>query len=213
MYNVTLFFTEQVLSSSPNQDDIFREYIASRSPDAMSIEEEVAAIGVDAVEEKGITVFPRTEDGKPFAYDYQIRGFFKESFGALNRAYKRGKYAGGKACGALKAFKKVTDQMVFVKPRQNVFNPPEGADVEFCVRPLRADTPQGAIVALAKSEALPAGTTLSFELILLDESLIDCIVEALEYGTLHGYGQWRNSGKGTFEYEVRKDGEVVYTNR
>ena len=32
-----------------------------------------------------MTVFPRTEDGRPFLYDYQIKGFFKDACGCLSR--------------------------------------------------------------------------------------------------------------------------------
>ena len=57
--SVRLTFTEEVLGTSPNNPDIYREYIASKSPDAKTIEDEVASVGVDEVHEKGITVFPR----------------------------------------------------------------------------------------------------------------------------------------------------------
>ena len=53
--NVRLTFTEEVLGTSPNNPDIYREYIASKSPNAKTIEDEVASVGVDEVHEKGIT--------------------------------------------------------------------------------------------------------------------------------------------------------------
>lgn len=70
---VKITLNEEMLGMSPANADIYREYIASKSPDAATIDEEVASVGVDAVEEKGITVFPRTEDGTPFMWDYKLR--------------------------------------------------------------------------------------------------------------------------------------------
>ena len=80
---VELTFTEDLLGTASANPDIHRDYIASKAPDAAKIEEEVAAIGVDGVEEKAMTVFPRTADGTPFLYDYQIRGTCKEVCGAM----------------------------------------------------------------------------------------------------------------------------------
>jgi hypothetical protein len=45
---VKIKFLEEVLGTASANPDIHREYIASKAPDAESIEEEVAAIGVDA---------------------------------------------------------------------------------------------------------------------------------------------------------------------
>lgn len=197
---IKITFQEEVLGSAPNKEDIFREYIASKAADPTTIEDEVAAIGVDAVEENGRTVFPRNADGVPCIYDYQIRGFFKESFAALAKAGKA-RYAGGKHCAALKAYKKAVDQHIFVTPRMIPYQY-GSSDVGYCVRPLRASTPMGERVALAKSETIPAGSTIEFEVICLIPSLEECIIEALDYGTMHGMGQWRNSGKGVFTYEI-----------
>lgn len=74
---VRITFTESILGTSPANPDVYREFIGSKSPDALSVEDEVAALGADAVAEKAMTVFPRTEDGTPFLYDYQIKAFSK----------------------------------------------------------------------------------------------------------------------------------------
>ena len=68
---VKITFTEEVLGTCSPNPDVHREFIASKSPDAKTVEEEVAAVGVDGVVEKAMTIFPRWE-GKPFFYDYQI---------------------------------------------------------------------------------------------------------------------------------------------
>lgn len=108
---IKLTFIEPVLGTWPSNENVARDFIASKSPDANTIEDEVAAIGAEAVADKAMTVFPRV-DGKPVFWDYQIKGFFKDTCSALARA----KYT--KSSG-LKAFKKVIDGMIFPFPPRN----------------------------------------------------------------------------------------------
>ena len=194
--------TEGMLGTSPFNEEIYRDFIGSKSPDAATVEEEVAALGADAVTEKGMTGFPRDEDGKPFVYDYQIKGFFKDACSMLNRV--GGKDENGKKkklneSSKLTAFKKIIDGMIFVSPRQIPID--FTGEVQLCQRPLRAQTMQGERVALAISEEVPAGASLTFYIIVLDESHLPAIREWLDYGALRGLGQWRNSGKGRFTWE------------
>lgn len=58
---VRLTFLEPVLGTWPSNENIARDFIASKAPDASTIEDEIAALGADAVAEKGKTVFPRTD--------------------------------------------------------------------------------------------------------------------------------------------------------
>lgn len=106
---VRLTFLEPVLGTWPSNENIARDFIASKAPDASTIEDEIAALGADAVAEKGKTVFPRT-DGQPILYDYQIKGFFKDACGMLARVK-------AKKSSALKAYKKIIDGLIFVEPR------------------------------------------------------------------------------------------------
>ena len=76
--------TEEMLGTASANPDIQREFIASKAPDAKTIEEEVAASSADAVVGKSMTVFPK-ENGKPFIYDYQLKGFLKDACGSLAR--------------------------------------------------------------------------------------------------------------------------------
>ena len=71
-----------------------------------------------------------------------------------------------------------------------------------CQRPLRAQTAQGERVSLANSEEIPAGSSCQFEVLCMDDSHEAAVMEWLEYGRLRGLGQWRNSGKGRFTYEL-----------
>lgn len=74
---VKLTFTEPILGTSPTDENVYRNFIGSNTPDASTVEDEVVSLGVDAVVEKGMTVFPRMEDGTPFLYDYQINSAFQ----------------------------------------------------------------------------------------------------------------------------------------
>ena len=204
---VRLTLIEGMLGTSPNNEEIYTEYIGSKAPDATTLEQEVEAIGADGVIEKGMTVFPRDEDGNPFVYDYQIKGFFKDSCGALSRLTGKDPETGKKAkavneSGKMTAYKKVIDGLIFPKPRKIVIQMPEGAEITYCQRPLRAQTAQGERVALAISEEVPAGSVMEFEVVCLDDKHVPAVLEWLDYGQLRGLGQWRNSGKGRFTYEV-----------
>lgn len=192
--NVRLTFTEELLGTASANEDIHREFIASKSPDAATIEDEVAAVGVEEVVEKAMTIFPRTADGQPFIYDYQIRGFFKEACGALRKVKDS-------ESEKIKAYKKEIDSLIMVEPRQCVMHLPEGEKIGNCQRPLRGQTAQGERISLANSETAPAGTYIEFTVVYFvknDEALIK---EWLDYGIFKGLGQWRNSGKGKFVIE------------
>ena len=78
-----------------------------------------------------------------------------------------------------------------------------------CQRPLRAQTMQGERVSLASSDEVPAGAVLTCDVECLDESHEAAVREWLDYGSLRGLGQWRNSGKGRFEWEELDDGGKV----
>lgn len=190
---IEITFTEEVLGSSPNTKEIYSEFIASKAPDAASVADEVEAVGADEVTEKGTTVFPRNDEGDPVIWDYQLKGFMKDACGALRRVP-------GTLSSKCKAYKKVIDGTIFVKERAVAFQLPEGGEVGICERPLRADTPQGARVALARSETVPAGTKIRFTLVVMNKSDWPLVQEWLDYGQFRGIGQWRNSGKGRFEW-------------
>ena len=197
---VEITFTEPILGSASGNPDIHREFIASKAPDAPSREEEVAAVGVDEVERKEMTVFARTEDGKPCLWDYQIRGFFKHACGMLRQV-------SGTESSGIKAYKKFIDGLVFVAERKIplVFEGELGS----CQRPLRGQTAQGERIALANSEAAPAGTTATFTVVCLDGRLLKAVREWLDYGQLNGLGQWHNSGMGRFTWREIGEGEVT----
>lgn len=218
---VQLTFTEDVLGTSPSDKEIHETYIVDKGLDEakkqlekhkglteeekQSLEkiinklenksdeikqEEVDAVANDEARQ-GRTVFPRDEEGNPFIWDYQMRGFFKS-------AAQAGSYIGGDS--KLTAYKKKIDLLVFIDERKIPLNLPDGKDVGSCQRPLRGQTAQGERVALANSDSVPAGTTCEFTVRVLDDGLLKYVRKWLDYGRYNGFGQWRNSGKGRFKW-------------
>lgn len=190
--NVRITLIEDALGMMPANKEIHETYIASKAPDAPKIQEEIEAIGVEQMVEKTMTVFPKLADGTPFFWDYQLRGFFKDSMGMLRRLKD-------KKCSKITSYKKVVDGLIFIEQRKVPIKL-EGPMGD-CQRPLRADTMQGPRVAIAHSETVPAGSTLEFTINILDDSLKGVVEECLDYGRLRGLGQWRNSGAGRFTWE------------
>ena len=157
----------------------------------------MASLGADAVAEKGMTVFPRLEDGTPFLWDYQIKGFFKDACGVLRKVP-------GKRSSKIKAYKKEIDGLIFPQPRKIPLA--LSGPVRECQRPLRAQTAQGERVSLSMSEEVPEGSAVEFDVVCLDDGQADNVREWLDYGALRGIGQWRNSGKGRFTWEELPEG-------
>jgi hypothetical protein len=185
------------------QSNVAREFIASKSPDASTIEDEVAALGADAAADKAMTVFPRDENGRPAFWDYQIKGFFKDACSMLGRIggkTETGKKRAVNESGKLTAYKKVIDGLIFVSPRMIPIDV-NGA-IGDCQRPLRAQTAQGERVSLVNSEEIPAGSECIIEVTCMDYNHMAAVLEWLDYGKLRGIGQWRNSGKGRFTYQI-----------
>ena len=187
---------EALLGTASNNKALHSEFIASHAPDAPSREEEIAAVGVDEVIEKGMTVFSRNKDGNPILWDYQIKGFFKDACGVLRKVK-------GTKSSKIKAYKKEIDGLIFVQERQILVQTAE--ELTSCQRPLRANTPQGEREGLANSEEIAAGAVLEFSILVMSDDLVPAVKEWLSYGKLRGLGQWRNSGKGRFLCEILEE--------
>lgn len=202
---VRLTLTEEALGMMPTSKEVHEEFIASKAPDAPSIEEEVEAIGVEEVVEKQKTVFPRLDDGTLFFWDYQLRGMVKDAIGMLRKVTNT-------ACSKVTSYKKAVDGLIFVKERKIPIH--LGGDIGDCQRPLRASGPQGDRVALANSETVPAGSWIEFTFEILQDSLEKAVRECLDYGIRRGLAQWRNSGKGRYYWEeLDDDGNVIGGNK
>lgn len=193
--HVVITTNEKMLGTASANPEIHEEYIASQAPDAKSMEEEVAALGAEAVFEKGMTVFPRDDDDNPIIWDYQIRGMFKDACGMMRKIP-------GTKSAAMKSYKKQIDGLIFVEPRKIPIR--FDGQMGVCQRPLRAQTPQGERVALASSESIPAGAKIEFDVRCMVDSDVEVVKEWLEYGQFRGLGQWRNSGMGRFSCTTKE---------
>ena len=90
--HVKLTFTDDLLGTSSGNPELHREFIASKAPDAAKMEEEVASLGVEAVEEKSMTVFPKMADGTPYLWDYRIlQGDMRRDEGNPRNEVQQGK--------------------------------------------------------------------------------------------------------------------------
>ena len=206
--NVHIKFIEGTLGTASNDKEIYSKFIASKAPDASTIEDEVASVGIDETIEKGTTVFSKFDDGTPFIWDYQIKGFFKDTCKMLSKLTKKDPVTGkkGKAVNEsskISAYKTVIDGLIFPQPRKIPFK--YDGQIDICQRPLRAQTAQGERIALASSEEIHAGAELYFKVLCMDDDLDKAVIEWLEYGYHRGLSQWRNSGKGRFVYEILDD--------
>lgn len=190
-FTVRITLTEEMLGMSPSDPNVYDTYVAGNAPSQEMMEEEME--NFTPADEKGMTVFPKLEDGTPFIWDYQIKGLMKDACGML-RAVP------GTKSAAMKAYKKTIDGRIFVSPRKIPIH--VVGEMGTCQRPLRASTPQGERVALAKSETIPAGSWFECQIQCLVDSDVYSVNEWLEYGKLRGLGQWRNSGAGRFLFDV-----------
>lgn len=188
---IELTFTEPLLATTAGDKELATEFILSKRPNGAADDEAEALRTDEETIEKSSTVFMRDERGRPYLWDYQVKGFFKDACGMLNRVLP--------ATKKLKAYKKVIDGLIFVKPRKITIET-NGGGITIVERPLRAQTAQGERIALARSEAAPAGSRIRASLNMLDEDLWEAVKSWLDYGELRGLGQWRNSGMGRFTW-------------
>ena len=269
--HVEIEWLEKALGTSPNNKDLLSSYIASKAPDAKSMEEEIAAIGEDEVINQQVLVYPKgqfikdddtgrfidvldnnievsgeVDDGKvewyekgddcasgtgvyvdkvPYYYNYQIRGFFKDSCGLLSRAEEvdeNGKKLGASESAKLKAYKKVIDGGIFVFPRRIGIEIPdysladdgvtmipsydENGNLPILSRALRTSGPTGERTAIAASEVIPAGSRMRFTIGMTSLKFKPAVIEWLNYAVVHGISGWRNSGLGILRWrEIQAD--------
>jgi hypothetical protein len=203
---VKLTLLEQMLGTIPKDKEVYSSFIVTKMREDLEhgviTQEQFDEKGkeeletIDEKEEKGWTGFHTDKLGL-FIYDYMIRGFLKNSGLVL------------KDQASVKNAKSKIDKYVFVFPRQlrllrkgKPITKPEGV----LERPLRAMTPQGPRVTLARSDYVNAGTTIDCTLRILEtpEINVKYVKELFEYGQLSGLGQFRNGSYGRFKVEYPK---------
>ena len=87
---VKITFTEGILGTAPNNEDIYRDFIIEKGRqngatiNELDEQDELDALPEEELE-KGMTVFPRDGEGNPCLYDYQVKGFFKDTCGMLKK--------------------------------------------------------------------------------------------------------------------------------
>jgi hypothetical protein len=194
---VRITLTEEMLGTKAANKDVFADFIASKAPDDDSRKQELET--AEHREEAGTTVF-HAQNGNPGIWDYQVKGFFKDACGSMNRFDSDARNGLEK----LPAYKTKIDGCIFVEPRFIPIQFPSGQTIGICERPLRADTAQGPRVSLCRSETAPAGSSFEVIITVLSKELVPYVMAWLAYGELRGLGQWRNSGKGRFTSEIIK---------
>lgn len=201
--NIELEFTQPLLGTLSGDPKVATEFILSKSPGKVN-EDEAEALPDEQALEKSSTVFPRTQEGQPLIWDYQIKGFFKSACEAMiiSEKYKKKELKDYRLTMYL--YKKTIDKLIFVSPRRILIQLPDGVDpanLDFLERPLRGETMRGERVCLARSEMIPAGSKVEMEVEDLNPKLDKFIEEWLDYGRLMGMLQWRSGGMGRFSWK------------
>ena len=214
---IEITFIEPIYGSLPGDKEIYEKFIASKAPDASTrserLKEEIDSIGLNEALEKGMTGFARNRDGDPILQSYVIKGFLKAAANATNLCVAKTDKM------YLTQYKAKIDKLIHVTPTGElekkdtglILEVPEDKEneaLEIAQRPLRAETAQGPRTALASSETLPEGTRLTCVITCLGDALVPYIANWLNYGKYNGLGQWRNSGKGRFTWELIEQKEV-----
>ena len=189
---------DQLLGTKASNPSVFDDYIASKCDKEDRRRQELK--NAQHIEECSATVFHKTADGKPFIYDYQIKGFFKE-MGRIIRASGdefAEKVGSKKKWGVIDS---KIDNYIFIAPREIIVA--DSVEDGYVERPLRGKTMMGERIALARSESVAAGSEFEFEVTIMPGPVtIGMVQQILDYGRYKGLGQWRNSGKGRIEYEI-----------
>ncbi len=200
---VKITFIEPLLGTTSANPEIAKEFILSKHPDkSPQVDEEASLASGEEEFEKSATVFPR-EKKKLFMWDYQWKGFFKESCEAMINGDGYTKEQLKKVRLTQYLYKKTIDKQIFVLPRK-IFLNLNGGKIEWLQRPLRGQTMRGERICLAHSEMLPAGTTCEIELEWYNKKLGDKIIEWLDMGKRLGTMQWRSGGYGRFTWKEVK---------
>ena len=189
-YKVKITLIEQMLGTAPANKEIYSEFVLKKAP-VIEVEEiETLEVG----DPSAVTIFHKV-DGNPVLYDYMIKGFVKEACSMMRKVTDS-------ATSKLSAYKKNIDGLLFVYPR---LIPVElSGPISTISRPLRASTPQGERISLTKSETIPAGSSMEFEILILGVITENMLIELLNYGQYKGLGCWRNASWGRFTYQIAK---------
>jgi hypothetical protein len=217
VFDVEIELEEKMLGTVPKNKEVYATYIAAKGKEILAKEaakrkavphasgidsdgeggvdgEAAAAVAtlvdeevetVQDLEERAWTGFHKDQDGY-FLYDYAVKGFLCEAGRTL------------KESGLVKQIQDKCKRYLFVKPRK-IRLPVEGK-LDVLERPLRALTPLGPRTTVVRSDVIPEGTKIAFQLHLLKGGGLTkgIIEEILSYGQYIGIGQWRTASWGRF---------------
>ena len=199
---IKIKFTEPLLGSLPGNKTVAHDFIRGKmADDAKQQGQDIAPelleedLTLPEAVEKGTTVFHRDEKGQPIMYNYQLKGMLKEAAEKLN------------GLDGIKNLRSKLQSYVYVSPRRSTIK--YKGEIGILERPLRGMTAQGPRVSLARSEMIPAGAEVEFEIKIIDppsEKMRiskELFLKLLDFAQNLGLGQWRNSNVyGQFEYSV-----------
>jgi hypothetical protein len=190
----------QGLLGSQASREIAQNYVLAKSIDKGFEGKNIPADELQALtpaeEMEGKTTVFHKVDGKPVIFNYQIKGFIKESANCLKDQIK------------LTWPQARATQGIFILPRTIALKRPDGkyitaAEITKYERSLRAMTMQGPRVSIAVSEWIKPPIMFEVELHLIGDKLDeDTISMILDYGQYCGLGQFRSGGFGSFSYEL-----------
>jgi hypothetical protein len=196
-YKICIELQEPLLGTVPATKSIWVDHVATKlgkgmkrdgkSPEEIEEELEKTLEGVadrDIVTQ-GLTTFYKNNRGY-YVRDFFIKGHLKEAGRVM------------KEHGNTKQLRSKVVQYLFVRPR-NIYVAKPTTTLDIVERPLRAQTAQGERICIARSEAIPEGTTLEYNVHVLNDVIKkSCLSELLQYGEYMGLGAWRGSGAGRF---------------
>lgn len=167
---------------------------------------------------RGTTVFFWNKElARPMIGRHMIKGFLKSAAKAFGRLTVDEEGGGKKTKkkGEMISSISYTSSIInthctvaerFVTFDKDVVRNSKDGHPQYLQRALRAETMKGERVTLVKSEMVGEDATLSFTLKVLKGSPLteDIIRSLFDYGEMVGLGQWRNSGYGSFTYDLTK---------
>lgn len=163
---------------------------------------------------KGTTVFffdPETQ--LPMIGDHMVYGFLKEAAASI---CSRARAGGDRSKEKILVSRNFTHSCINTQVRcaqefisfDRDIKRLENGDPRYLHRSLRSEdrTTGKKLVALIKSEQVPAGAQIEFDLLVQNGSPLneDSVRKLFDEGEFIGFGQWRNAKHGCFEYEMEK---------
>ncbi|QID32310.1 hypothetical protein [Pampinifervens florentissimum] len=217
---VVCMTTSELLGSLPASEELLEKYIKSKAlkelqklekqlarakepEEAFALEQKIEelqeAVGEDTpilpTAEDRLTVFARDEEDNICLLGYQITGMLKET--AQNFSDAKG------LKNAISRYVSVKERFITLYEDEDLTKPLKNPD-RILERPLRAFTPQGFIVSIARSELVeePAYFRFTLQVVKTPKTpfTTEDIKALLEAGGEHtGLLQWRSAGYGRFK--------------